>query len=81
MSKYEQIKELPFSKVGSVWDIEFVHGEELILNIDNENYSYCSPSLWTGLVRYYFDIDEGLDMTSDGYFKKLPKDSKAKAEK
>lgn len=68
---YRQVKELPFSEVGSIWDIEWDYGQDLILNIDNSNYSYCSPAIWTGLVRYYYDFDEGLDMTSDGYFEEV----------
>lgn len=69
--KYEQIKDLPFSNKGCIWEIDWENSEELYLNIDGANYSYCSPGLWTGLVRYYYDIDEGLDMTTQGYFKEL----------
>jgi len=62
---WKQIKELPFSKKGSIWKVD---GDEL--HIDGANYSNCHPDLWTGLVKYYTDEDTGLLDMSGEYFER-----------
>ena len=70
---YKQIKELPFSRIGSLWIIEGDKDTTQKLTINGSNYSYCSPGLWTGLVEYYRDEDGNLDMNSDWFVELMEK--------
>lgn len=70
---YKQIKELPFSRVGSLWQIEGDRDTTIILLINGTNYSNTSPGLWTGLVKYYTDDDGAIDMESEWFTELKPK--------
>jgi hypothetical protein len=60
--KYKQLKDLPFSKKGDIWEVE---KEKIIIN--GVNYTICSPCLWKDLVIYYTD-DDIIDMNDGIWF-------------
>ena len=60
--KYKQIKELPFSPVGSIWEIA---GETI--KVDGENYTFCFPENHKSLVMYYTDDYGNLNMEGEWF--------------
>jgi hypothetical protein len=69
---YKQIKELPFSRIGSLWQIEGDQDITTRLLVNGTDYSHTYPSLWTGLVKYYTDDNGVLDMESDWFTELKP---------
>jgi hypothetical protein len=70
-STWKQLKDLPFSNAGSIWEI---NGNEL--KIDGMNYSYTHPELWSGLVKYYIQESGVVDMTSEWFERAGSEDEK-----
>jgi hypothetical protein len=62
MKKYKQIKDLPFSKAGDIWEVD---GETVRIN--GSNYTFCSPDLWKNLVLYYSGDDGILNMEGEWF--------------
>ncbi len=67
MKKYKQLKDLPFTKSGSVWKID---GKAFCkININGDNYDYIGFA--KAMVEYYTSESNKLNMADGVWFERL----------
>lgn len=52
--KYRQLKNLPFQKSGSIWEVVYYENDIIDVTINGCAYTDTTKGLWIGLARYYF---------------------------